>query len=335
MLNFPDAPTIGQSFPPYKWDGVKWALATPVDPSFYADPPDDTNPLVNGVNIPGLVTKYSRADHAHPTDTSRAPTNDASLTGTSSVPAANITGNINITGIFTGTSKGHYLGTASGSWTTPSPADANILLYDAGGGNWAGMGSDGDGVFWMRTGLSGSPRPAFTIDPSRNFTFLKTPQAPTPATADNSTRIATTAFVLANPASGPYIPVNGGCTVTGLLYVAGDWRTYRSDGSGVVFLNNTGDRYVHWSGNNYWLPGAHANSANGRLWGNGDFATPIVNIRLAHIGDYNIAPGVGLTEPYGGSCTTGNDGAFNGITWRFRQFQIQLGNAGWYAVGYA
>lgn len=45
-------------------------------------PASDTNPLVNGTASPGVSEDYSRADHIHPTDTSRAPTSHASSEAT-------------------------------------------------------------------------------------------------------------------------------------------------------------------------------------------------------------------------------------------------------------
>ena len=332
MLSFPDSPTLGQIFPPYTWDGEKWTNGA--DPLPLGDPPDDTNPLVNGVNIPGIVTKYSRGDHVHPTDTSRVVPNNASLTNTTNAEAVTITGDITISGVITSRAKGHSLGTASGTASPPLKSEANIIFYDAGGDNWAGMGSDNGGNVWIRTGLTGTPGPALFIDQARNITFLKSPIAPTPGAGDNSTKIATTAFVLANPASGPFVLLSGG-TMTGMLTVAnGDWRVYRSDGTGVVFLNNTGDRYIYYNGSSYQLPGAHAYSSNGRLWGSGDFPAPIVNIRMAYLGDLLHAFSSGLNEPYGGGCTTGSDGYSDGVIQRYRQFQIQIG-ATWYAVAYA
>lgn len=333
MMDFPSAPTSGQTYAGYKWDGAKWTCQTAPLPM--GDSPSDTNPLVNGVNIPGLSTKYSRGDHVHPTDTSRAPPNNTTLTGAPTGAAANITSNMNVTGTFTGLAKSHYLGTASGSSNPPQKAEANIILYDAGGDNWAGMGSDSGGGWWLRTGLSGTPNPAIYIDQARNTSFIKPPVAPTPAAGDNSTLAATTNFVLSNPATGPYLPLTGG-VVTGLMYVNGDLRTYRADNTGVIYLGNTGARYLYNNLAGFHLAGAHANTAAGRLWGNGDFPTPIVNIRLAYVGDQQLGSSdTTLHEDYGGSVVTGKDGHWNGgsLT-RYRQFQIQLGPT-WYAVGYA
>ena len=337
MMNFPDAPTLDQVFSLYKWDGEKWTCQAA--PLTLGDPPSDTNPLVNGVNIPGLEYKYARGDHIHPTDTSRAKPNNETLTGTTSGPGANVSGDLGVSGVITAQAAGggHRMGVHSGEANAAmSIADANIVLYDGGGGNWAGLGTDVNGRFFVRTGLSGSPAAAFWIDQSKTAQFLKTPISPTPGAGDNSNKVATTNFVLSNPASGPFLPLTGGTVTTGIMYINGDLRVYRGTGNeGVLFLNNAGNRYLHYTANdNYHLVSAHCYSAAGRLWGNGDFSQPIVNIRLAYLADQAVAAAAGMTESYGGGVETGGSAcASTGCTHRFRQFQIQLG-ADWYAVGY-
>lgn len=55
---------------------------------FVLNQASDGNPLVNGAVKPGTSERYSRADHVHPIDTTRAPLADAALTGapTSTTP---------------------------------------------------------------------------------------------------------------------------------------------------------------------------------------------------------------------------------------------------------
>lgn len=85
-------------------------------------------------------------------------------------------GSLTVPGVITAntyfytTAKSSHFGTAAntaaGGASAPTTADANILLYDfssGGTGNWAGMGIDGGGNMWFRTGLSGSPNPALFI----------------------------------------------------------------------------------------------------------------------------------------------------------------------------
>lgn len=72
-------------------------------------------------------------------------------------------GVLTVTGKITASSKGHLLGTASGSAVAPANTDANILLYNASSTNWAGVGCDTNGSVWFRTGTSGTPDPRLAI----------------------------------------------------------------------------------------------------------------------------------------------------------------------------
>ena len=66
-FNFPDTPTVGQVFGAYTWDGEKWTATGGGGPA-----PSTANPIMDGTAAPGVATPYSREDHVHPTDTSRA-----------------------------------------------------------------------------------------------------------------------------------------------------------------------------------------------------------------------------------------------------------------------
>jgi len=54
--------------------------------------PSNANPLMDGTAAPGTATPYSREDHRHPTDTSRAPLNSPSFTGTPTTATTPLTG---------------------------------------------------------------------------------------------------------------------------------------------------------------------------------------------------------------------------------------------------
>lgn len=62
--------------------------------------------------------------------------------------------------------KSSRFGIASGpSATTPlAQADANVLLYANAAENWCGIGADGGGAFWVRTGLSGTPSASLILN---------------------------------------------------------------------------------------------------------------------------------------------------------------------------
>jgi hypothetical protein len=75
---------------------------------FVANNASSSNPLMDGVVSVGTSTRHARADHVHPTDTSRAPLNSPIFTGTVTIPAgAAISGYATLASpTFTGTVSG-------------------------------------------------------------------------------------------------------------------------------------------------------------------------------------------------------------------------------------
>lgn len=63
------------------------------------------------------------------------------------------------------------MGTAHGSYTDLSSADAAVRLYDIGAGNWAGIGADSAGNMWFRTGKSGTPDARLLITHDGHFLY--------------------------------------------------------------------------------------------------------------------------------------------------------------------
>jgi hypothetical protein len=72
------------------------------------------NPAMNGVAAPGVSTRFSKADHVHPTDTSRAPLASPTFTGTPAAPTPAAT--VNSTQLAT-TAMVQGVNNASGSRT--------------------------------------------------------------------------------------------------------------------------------------------------------------------------------------------------------------------------
>lgn len=74
MFDFPNTPVSGQivtapNGATWRWDGSKWtATATSISPPS----PATALPLMNGTAAVGASSLYSRGDHVHPSDTSRA-----------------------------------------------------------------------------------------------------------------------------------------------------------------------------------------------------------------------------------------------------------------------
>ena len=78
-LDFPASPSVGQKYPAsplagiptYTWDGEKW---TTQGGSIVSASPGTLLPLMNAKPaLVGVSTNFSREDHVHPVDTSRAP----------------------------------------------------------------------------------------------------------------------------------------------------------------------------------------------------------------------------------------------------------------------
>ena len=327
MLNFPNAPSNGQTYSNYQFDGQKWQ-SYPSQAINSGDLVSSTNPLMNGAVLPGLSYTYTRADHRHPSDTSRAVANNQTLTGSPTGVNATITGTLTVTGKITATADGHTLGTAGGNVGAPTLADANIQLYvyDGPGGNWAGIGASNSGYWWFRTGLSGTPAAAMYIDTSYVAHFTNTPYAPTPATADNSAKAATTAFVMANPASGPYLLLSGGTHDRASCTSMVIYRSVAAITQAWCFLGNTGAQ-VHLQQPCGLSSGRRTRQQRGR-----DGCGATATFRYAY---HQYQAGLcrrsehrhlreRLTRIYAGGVITASDGDYNqGSLTRYRQFQMQ------------
>jgi hypothetical protein len=304
-------------------------------------PAGNINPTMDGSPTAGTHAHYSRGDHVHPTDISRGPVNNFTFTGTLTAAMLSCT-TVNINGLFKSTAKQHRIGTLGGTAMNGAvtPADANILFYDNGSGNWCGWGVDSNGNVWLRTGYSGTPAPVMYVRNDQVVLFRDSPTIPTPG-ASNDTRVANTAYVMARTGGGSFYRLDGGNTITGNVTQNGDLWVHNNGNYGVLYLGNTGSKYLQWDGSNYNLNGGSANASNGRLWGTNDFGgggnMPWNNARLAYVADYShLYYSSTMEEPYNGCATTGtssiNQGYANYIR-RYRQFQCYT--TGWFALGYA
>jgi hypothetical protein len=215
----------GGSVPEAPNDGVQYGRQsltwTPIA-SGGGGTPSNANPIMDGVAAPGVAVAYSRGDHVHPTDTSRAPLASPAFTGNPTAPTASP--GDNDTSIAT-TAFVQAAVTASGG-VTPSALtrvnDTNITLTLGGTPNTAllqatsitagwsgtlgpargGFGADisaangvplfagGTATFTATTGTGNFARAADPV-------FTGNPTAPTQAPGDNDTSLATTAFVQA------------------------------------------------------------------------------------------------------------------------------------------
>ena len=355
MMNFPDAPSVGQVHavagkPTYKWDGARWKTTALQSGAL----PSATLPQMDLAASPGTEVAWSRGDHSHPIDTSRVPVANPTFTGTLTTAALSVTGNLNVTGtvrtMADGNLIGWHVGTTGMNWSSIDQSETNIIFYDYGSNNWAGIGSDQSGFIFFRTGGGGSNNVAAMYASTTEVNFVGAPYAPTPANGTNSNVVATTAYVIANhPQGGPYLPLSGG-TLTGTLTVTyGHIMPYRNGATGVCYLSYN-DYYIYYDGGNYVFGGSGiVNSAAGRIWGSNDWTRPVTSARIGpHAGDQFLlggsaygTPHTGLTESYAGAVATGSTGGqyyTNGTDWgqttRFRYSQIYVEGT-WYSAGYA
>lgn len=151
------------------------AAAASVVPIGGAGQGSNAAPLMDGVAAPGTATQWSRGDHRHPSDTSRAPLASPALTGTPTTPTA-----------APGTNTTQIATTAFVTGALPPAGAAAPLMDGAATAGAATPYSREDHIHPIDTSRAPLASPALT----------GTPTAPTVAPGtDSSTKLATTAFV--------------------------------------------------------------------------------------------------------------------------------------------
>jgi len=141
--------------------------------------PSDTLPLMDGVASAGVAVEYSRGDHVHPLPTGFAPINSPTFTGNPTAPTP-LAGDSD-TSIATTAFVANAVSAAGGLL----PSNNNPLM--------SGTASPGTGTSASR---DDHVHPSDTSRaPLASPTFTGVPAAPTPATINNTTQIATTEFV--------------------------------------------------------------------------------------------------------------------------------------------
>ncbi len=213
-------------------------------------PAGDSNPLANGTAAPGTAMAYSRADHVHPTDTARAAAihaNQHTSGGSDPVTVAQS----QVTGLtaalaalaplasptFTGTPTAPTISLATDVSTkiaTTAFVQAAITAA-GGGGTWGSIG----GTLSSQADLTGA---LAAKAPLASPAFTGTPTAPTPGGSDNSTKVATTAWVrgytfpVSNDGSGHYY-IGGSGPIT---LESGNPALLSISGGGLAVYNPTG-----------------------------------------------------------------------------------------------
>lgn len=166
-----------------------------------------TTPKMDGTAAVGSETTWAKGDHVHPTDTSRAPLASPALTGTPTAPTA--TAGTNTTQIATTA----FVKAAVDAKTVPVATTTTPKMDGT-----AAVGSEtkwakGDHVHPTDTSRAPLASPALTGIPT----------APTATDGNNSTQIATTAYV--DNHDVPYMKVvpMQSKTYTGVIGTANNW----------------------------------------------------------------------------------------------------------------
>jgi hypothetical protein len=188
--------------------------ATVVVPVGGAGQSATANPAMDGTASAGSSTLWARGDHVHPTDTSRAPTASPTLTGTVTIPT--------VTPATDNTTKAASTAFVQSAISAVSSGVTNITAG-------TGLSGGGTGVVTLNIATNGvtnalmAQMPTLTLKgnntggtanaldltaaqtmtmlgaaPLASPSFTGTPTtATTPTNGDNTTKLATTAFVLA------------------------------------------------------------------------------------------------------------------------------------------
>lgn len=187
---------------------------------------------MNGTQAAGTSNLYARADHVHPSDTSRAPLASPTFTGLVTTPAgsASQAGGVKLT---SGTVK-----------TTPVAGDSGGLEYDGTNvsvinsagtrktfvytdGTITGNAANVTGTVAIANGGTGATSAAAALTnlgaaPTASPTLTGTPLSTTAAVDTNTTQIATTAFVLGQAASATPAALSTAAVGTSTRYARAD-----------------------------------------------------------------------------------------------------------------
>ena len=195
-------------------------------------------PLINGTAAAGSANTFSRNDHVHPTDTTRAPLASPALTGSPTAPTPSPAADSSTKIATTAFVQGAIAAVSSGV--------TNIAVTNGLSGGGAGavtIGISANGIVnaslgtmpahtWKgnNTGATATPIDATSAQlmtdlgaapiNSPSFTGIPTTAA-TPANGDNTLKLATTAYVLATRLDQFQVPTSdvpwGSKRITGLL----------------------------------------------------------------------------------------------------------------------
>jgi hypothetical protein len=124
--------------------------------------PSSSTPGMDGVGAAGSATAYSRGDHVHPSDTTKAPLVSPALSGVPTAPTASV--GTNTTQVATTAFVLANAGTGGGSPvyiqdTPPTGAAANSLWWESDTGQLYVYYNDGDSTQWV----TAAPQPDVSV----------------------------------------------------------------------------------------------------------------------------------------------------------------------------
>jgi hypothetical protein len=174
-------------------------------------------PLINGTATVGVSQRWSRQDHVHPTDTTRAPLASPTFTGTVTIPAgASIAGYALLASpTFTGTPSAP---TALADTSTTQLATTAFVIGQAASVAPIVNGAAAVGVSFRYARQDHVHPTDTTRAPLASPTFTGTPVAPTAALDAGTTQIANTIWYMNQGASST--PLMDGAATVG---VSGRW----------------------------------------------------------------------------------------------------------------
>jgi hypothetical protein len=373
MMNFPQAPTIGQPFPAapappnYIWDGEKWGPpgyahvhveragdtmsgplvlpAAPAPVAANAVRKDYVDTAIAAIPTPDLSSKVSKSGD---TMSGRLTINSGGLT--ISAGGYNVNGNSRIQPAANGDALivTDTTGTRYFVFTPESAGNTATFGYYAGAAGWGSMSLQGTWNFG-------------------NVNFTGAVNSSNKITAPNSGYLgaagASSALEIGSGDGGDWASIayhihgkfgcNVGMNANGHFYMGGwshgtsTWHKFWTTRDfNYTPQPNLGFTPVRQSGGAYqatntiyigWDGGGCRVQVDGSDLGRISFANAVVDGRMPHAGDPGV-PYNGMWEPYGGAVCTGcGGGAPVGyyVIQSFRMRYMQLCNTGWWTIGYA
>lgn len=237
-------------------------------------------------------------------------TNNGNSTTAGTVTAAQLTStaNINASGqIFGNTILTNGI-TNNGSSNIAGTVTAGQFTSNTGGINVAGQATANTMVTNALTS-NNTISAAGVIHSNSDITAAGNMSCATMFSNLNGGSVTATNYGGTNMALGGAISSNtmnaNGITCNGNTFTAAECYggTLRTNGAvfahgGVVYLEGTNTRYLNWDGANYVMPGASLHTANGRLWGTGDWgyipsnpASTVIGTRIVSIQDVGVGGG--------------------------------------------